>query len=136
MGIGGRVIISFSIRFVVGVFLFLTGVRGIIVAFLYVVALCPNPVFVPREGEKTYGRYLFILIFLSLVLPIVVLSIRGWSGFNTEIASLNESLQWLRDPYICGGLADLIPFLGLLLFLCMVRVVILCGQQKQCLGGQ
>lgn len=34
-----------------------------------------------------------------------------------------------------GGLAELIPFLGVLLFLCMVRVVVLCGQQKQCLGG-
>lgn len=36
---------------------------------------------------------------------------------------------------MCGGLAELMPILGILLFLCMVRVVLLCGQQKQCLGG-
>lgn len=62
--------------------------------------------------------------------------IRGWSGFGLEIRSIRETAQWLRDPRICGGLAELIPFLGFLLFLCIVRVVLLCGQQKQCLGGQ
>jgi len=42
---GVSVLVRFVIRFVAGVFLFLTGVRGMMVAFLYVVALCPNPVF-------------------------------------------------------------------------------------------
>lgn len=68
--------------------------------------------------------------------PLAVLLISGMSGFSLEIGSAGETAQWLRDPRMCGGLAELIPALGFLLFLCMVRVVLLCGQQKQCLGGR
>ena len=53
--ISGRVLVGFAVRFIVGVFLFLTGVRGIMVAFLYVVALCPNPVFSEEKVDIGYG---------------------------------------------------------------------------------
>ena len=131
----GRVVVGIRIRFVVGVFLFLTGVRGIMVAFLYVVALCPNPVFIGREGEIVYGYLVSIISLFSLLGPCLVIGFSRTMGLGTEMRRLSESIQWLRDPCMSAGLAYLMPFLGLLLFLCIVRVVALCGQQKQCLGG-
>ncbi len=131
----GSVVVGFSVRFVVGVFLFLTGVRGMMVAFLYVVALCPNPVFTGREGEVTYNYLTFVVISLSFLGPCLIIGLRNAIGLSVEMEALSESFQWLRDPCICAGLADLMPFLGVLLFLCIIRVVALCGQQKQCLGG-
>lgn len=52
----GRVVVAFRVSFVVGVFLFLTGVSGMMVAFLYVVALCPNPVFISEGAGITYRQ--------------------------------------------------------------------------------
>lgn len=65
----------------------------------------------------------------------VILGVSGWVSFGPESGVLEGGFQWLCDPCVNGGLADLMPFLGFLLFLCMVRVVALCGHQKQCLGG-
>jgi len=73
---------------------------------------------------------------LVLFCPVFVLVLGRIGGFGLEIGSLGESFQWIREPCIVTGLAELMPLLGVLLFLCMVRVVRLCGQQKQCLGGQ
>jgi len=131
----GSGVVSVSVRFVVGVFLFLTGVSGIIVAFLYVVALCPNPVFSAEDGARDRNITLLVGSACGGLIPVVGLLIIYWFSFNTEVGRPGENYQWLRDPSICGGLAELMPFLGALLFLCMVRVVVLCGQQKQCLGG-
>ena len=89
----GSVLIRFRVRFVVGVFLFLTGVRGIIVAFLYVVALCPNPVFTGREGDSTYVHIIFVLLFLSFVCPITILGVRRWARFGSESGRLREGVQ-------------------------------------------
>ena len=131
----GSVLVGFRIRFVVGVFLFLTGVSGIIVAFLYVVALCPNPAFINVDRGVGYAQIFMLVGLISFVGPLVVIVVRRSIGMGTEVEGLSESLQWIRDPCICAGLANLIPFLGFLLFLCIVSVVMLCGQQKQCLGG-
>ena len=127
------VVVGFVVSFVAGVFLFLTGVRGIIVAFLYVVALCPNPVF---KANDNIGLRSGFFLFSVLGGGSVVITLVGTvMGYNVEVLTRGESLQWLRDPCMVGGLAELIPLLGVLLFLCMVSVVRLCGQQKQCLGG-
>lgn len=131
----GRGIVRVGIRFVIGVFLFLTGVSGIIVAFLYVVALCPNPVFKAEDGAGDHNGLVLGSLICGVLGPIVGLVLIYSFSFNTETGKIGENYQWFRDPTICGGLAELIPFLGVLLFLCMVRVVVLCGQQKQCLGG-
>lgn len=131
----GSVVVRFGVRFLLGVFLFLTGVRGIIVAFLYVVALCPNPVF-ELSGVKRRIRLGVIVIMVVLVsTPLFMVIIISFEGLIGDLNNISNSFQWLQDPVIFGGLANLIPFLGVLLFLCIVRVVILCGQQKQCLGG-
>nr|YP_006576381.1 NADH dehydrogenase subunit 6 [Iridona iridescens]AEV94275.1 NADH dehydrogenase subunit 6 [Iridona iridescens] len=131
----GSLMVGFSVSFVVGVFLFLTGVSGMMVAFLYVVALCPNPVFSDRDGETTYGQVVFVLSIVSVFFPLFMIFVGSSASMPVEMVSLWESVQWLRDPCMCAGLSDLMPFLGLLLFLCMVSVVMLCGQQKQSLGG-
>ena len=90
----GRVRVGVMVRFVLGLFLFLTGVRGIIVAFLYVVALCPNPVFkggwVSRSG---YGRLLARFFIVSLVTPLSVLFVRVIGRFKLEAGLLMESFQ-------------------------------------------
>ena len=78
----------------------------------------------------------FAFLFLTLVSPLALVCVRVNRGFKVEVARLADSLQWFRDPYMYRGLAELIPFLGVILFLCIIRVVLLCGQQKQCLGGQ
>nr|YP_006576441.1 NADH dehydrogenase subunit 6 [Solecurtus divaricatus]AEV94335.1 NADH dehydrogenase subunit 6 [Solecurtus divaricatus] len=128
----GSVVVGFVVSFVAGVFLFLTGVSGMMVAFLYVVALCPNPVFNVGGSE---GRYHLVSWGLVGVLPAAMLVCSVLCGFGVEMGSLAESYQWMSDPCMFGGLGELMPFLGGLLFLCMVSVVSLCGQQKQCLGG-
>jgi len=130
----GRVVVGFTVNFIIGVFLFLTGVSGMIVAFLYVVALCPNPIF--KGNETRYKYIIFVTFIITVLCPVFIMSVRARLGFDVEMSSLVESMQWLRDPYMFSGLAEIIPFLGILLFLCIVRVVVLCGQQKQCLGGQ
>jgi len=131
----GRGIVRVGIRFVIGVFLFLTGVSGIIVAFLYVVALCPNPVFKAEGGAGGQNGIVLGSFICGVLGPTTGLILIYSFSFNTEAGKIGENYQWLRDPSMCGGLAELMPFLGVLLFLCMVRVVVLCGQQKQCLGG-
>lgn len=131
----GSVVLRLDVRFVVGIFLFLTGVRGIIVAFLYVVALCPNPVFNYRNRSyRVQLLLLFIFIMVILIGLFFVIVIRS-NGLMVGVVNNSYKFQWAYDPVIFGGLADLMPLLGLLLFLCIVRVVVLCGQQKQCLGG-
>jgi hypothetical protein len=89
----GRALVRFRIRFVVGVFLFLTGVSGIIVAFLYVVALCPNPVFTAREGDRGYSLIFLTLFSLIFIGPFVILIRRVRNGFGVELEALAESLQ-------------------------------------------
>nr|AJC10807.1 NADH deshydrogenase subunit 6 [Macoma balthica]AJC10820.1 NADH deshydrogenase subunit 6 [Macoma balthica]AJC10833.1 NADH deshydrogenase subunit 6 [Macoma balthica]AJC10846.1 NADH deshydrogenase subunit 6 [Macoma balthica] len=131
----GSVLVAFSVSFVVGVFLFLTGVSGMMVAFLYVVALCPNPVFVSEGGGISYRQVWVSVLMVGFVCPLIVLFGSGSFDYGVEMGSVSELSQWLRDPSMCGGLAELMPMLGILLFLCMVSVVLLCGQQKQCLGG-
>lgn len=124
------------VSFVVGIFLFLTGVRGMMVAFLYVVALCPNPVFSSDKVELQFLTYLLGWLFVAFIIPMrLILMMGGWR-FGIECLSLSERVQWLREPSIYGGLATIMPLLGFVLFLCMVRVVCLCNEQKQCLGGQ
>nr|YP_009642880.1 NADH dehydrogenase subunit 6 [Hiatula chinensis]QCQ20444.1 NADH dehydrogenase subunit 6 [Hiatula chinensis] len=130
---GTSVVIGLVASFVMGVFLFLTGVSGMMVAFLYVVALCPNPVFKGGVTQDGGGTMEYALIFAGL--PIVLFSSSVGAGFKVEMGFPSESGQWLRDPCMLGGLAELMPILGVILFLCMVSVVSLCGQQKQCLGG-
>ena len=63
-----------------------------IVAFLYVVALCPNPVFSRREGRFRYVG-LGVLVFLVLVGPVVVMGLCGSIRFPVEVASLGELFQ-------------------------------------------
>ena len=131
----GRILIRFNVRFVIGIFLFLTGVRGIIVAFLYVVALCPNPVFKGFKISISYLSYLIRWVVVRSLIPGTIIFREYAVRFGLEMGRLGERTEWLRDPSIFGGLAGLIPLLGGILFLCMVRVVRLCVQQKQCLGG-
>lgn len=131
----GSVVVGVGFSFVVGVFLFLTGVSGMIVAFLYVVALCPNPVFISEDGGKGYSYIVLSVLVCSLIIPVGVLSCGYLFSFRDELGKAGENYQWFRDPRIFRGLAELMPFLGVLLFLCIVSVVVLCGQQKQCLGG-
>nr|YP_009642917.1 NADH dehydrogenase subunit 6 [Sanguinolaria ovalis]QCQ20481.1 NADH dehydrogenase subunit 6 [Sanguinolaria ovalis] len=130
---GTSVVVGLVASFVMGVFLFLTGVSGMMVAFLYVVALCPNPVFKGGVSEVDGGVMEYILIFAGV--PITLFGLSVVAGFGVEMSFPNESGQWLRDPCMLGGLAEMMPVLGVILFLCMVSVVSLCGQQKQCLGG-
>nr|YP_009642905.1 NADH dehydrogenase subunit 6 [Gari elongata]QCQ20469.1 NADH dehydrogenase subunit 6 [Gari elongata] len=128
------VLVGLVVSFVAGVFLFLTGVSGMMVAFLYVVALCPNPVFKGDESSVKGSALVNLMLFVGI--PVGALCVWVYRGFGVESGYLDESIQWFRDPCLLGGLAELLPFLGVLLFLCMVSVVSLCGQQKQCLGGQ
>nr|YP_006576417.1 NADH dehydrogenase subunit 6 [Semele scabra]AEV94311.1 NADH dehydrogenase subunit 6 [Semele scabra] len=145
LGVGGVVLFSYmlgslmvglSVSFVMGVFLFLTGVSGMMVAFLYVVALCPNPVFSSMSGKgASYGLWYFVNLLVGCILPGVIMVKSAAHSFGLEVSVLSEGYQWGRDPFMFSGLAELMPFLGALLFLCMVSVVSLCGSQKQCLGG-
>nr|YP_006576393.1 NADH dehydrogenase subunit 6 [Hiatula diphos]YP_009642893.1 NADH dehydrogenase subunit 6 [Hiatula acuta]AEV94287.1 NADH dehydrogenase subunit 6 [Hiatula diphos]QCQ20457.1 NADH dehydrogenase subunit 6 [Hiatula acuta] len=130
---GTSLIVGLVASFVMGVFLFLTGVSGMMVAFLYVVALCPNPVFKSGVLEASSGMGEYFLVLVGV--PGVLLCMGVIMGFGVEMGLPGESSQWLRDPCMLGGLAELMPVLGVILFLCMVSVVSLCGQQKQCLGG-
>nr|QID02650.1 NADH dehydrogenase subunit 6 [Scrobicularia plana] len=131
----GSVVVGVGFSFVVGVFLFLTGVSGMMVAFLYVVALCPNPVFVSEDTGKGYYYMALVGSVCVLFVPLTILISSYMFSFSSELGKVGESYQWLHDPSMFSGLAELMPFLGVLLFLCMVSVVVLCGQQKQCLGG-
>nr|YP_010447198.1 NADH dehydrogenase subunit 6 [Donax dysoni]UTM92206.1 NADH dehydrogenase subunit 6 [Donax dysoni] len=132
----GSLIVMMSVSFIVGIFLFLAGVSGMMVAFLYVVALCPNPVFT-GEGVSLNFFLFYMSWFMTLFfLPLFLILISNVFSFSIEIGSMAEEYQWLREPCMYNGLATLMPILGALLFLCMVSVVCLCGQQKQCLGGQ
>jgi hypothetical protein len=89
----GRVLVAFRVRFVVGVFLFLTGVRGIMVAFLYVVALCPNPVFVSEGGGISYRQVWVRVLIVGFVCPLIVLFGRGRLDYGVEIGSVRELSQ-------------------------------------------
>nr|YP_009431957.1 NADH dehydrogenase subunit 6 [Donax variegatus]ATA66406.1 NADH dehydrogenase subunit 6 [Donax variegatus] len=131
----GSALISFNVSFVIGIFLFLTGVSGMMVAFLYVVALCPNPVFKELAVSLSYSYYIFMWFMVSLVVPGGVIYAEAKSNFGLEVGSLGEAGEWYRDLCMAGGLSNLMPLLGFVLFLCMVSVVSLCVQQKQCLGG-
>ncbi len=91
--ISGRVLVGFTVSFLVGIFLFLTGVRGMMVAFLYVVALCPNPVFRSEDERNNYFRLVFVLFTLVVVLPMVLLCSSVGIGFRVEVFSLVESAQ-------------------------------------------
>ena len=105
------------------------------VAFLYVVALCPNPVFLSERLEIPFLKYVISWAFVRVVIPGFLLMIVRGSRFRLELLSISEEVQWLREPSMFRGLSLLIPLLGLILFLCIVRVVCLCNEQKQCLGG-
>nr|YP_009431970.1 NADH dehydrogenase subunit 6 [Donax vittatus]ATA66419.1 NADH dehydrogenase subunit 6 [Donax vittatus] len=131
----GSMMISFNVSFVIGIFLFLTGVSGMMVAFLYVVALCPNPVFKGFKISMSYLSYLVSWVVVSSLIPGLIVFSEYTMSFGLEMESLGESVEWFRDPSMFGGLANLMPLLGGILFLCMVSVVSLCVQQKQCLGG-
>jgi hypothetical protein len=89
----GRVMVAFRVSFVAGVFLFLTGVSGIMVAFLYVVALCPNPVFISRGAGISYRQVWVGVIIVGFICPLAVLLIRGRISYGVEIGSLRESSQ-------------------------------------------
>lgn len=133
--ITGRVIVGFGVRFVIGIFLFLTGVRGIIVAFLYVVALCPNPIFDLSKSDERVRLLLIFFVGMILLIPLLFVLVMGLGDVFSKLTNVDRKFQWLRDPTMSGGLVEIMPFLGVLLFLCIVRVVVLCGYQKQCLGG-
>ena len=89
----GRVIVGLGVSFVVGVFLFLTGVRGMMVAFLYVVALCPNPVFKASEYRTTYGEMGLTLMLVGLVFPTMISLISLFMGYGLEFSNICESTQ-------------------------------------------
>nr|YP_009431944.1 NADH dehydrogenase subunit 6 [Donax trunculus]ATA66393.1 NADH dehydrogenase subunit 6 [Donax trunculus] len=131
----GSLLVSFNISFVMGIFLFLTGVSGMMVAFLYVVALCPNPVFKGLSVSMSFMMYLVAWVVVGATIPALIMFSEVSFSYGLEAESLSESVECLRDPCMFGGLASLMPLLGAILFLCMVSVVSLCVQQKQCLGG-
>lgn len=132
----GRALIRLNVRFVIGIFLFLTGVSGIIVAFLYVVALCPNPVLKGFPSGASLFYSISMWVFAGVFIPLIIIFSEFEGRYGIEIESIREIVEWFRDPCIFRGLSNLIPLLGVLLFLCIVRVVSLCMRQKQCLGGQ
>ena len=72
MYIFGRLLVGVGVRFVMGVFLFLTGVRGIMVAFLYVVALCPNPIFVRGKRRLRYIGLYTIVALITVGGPFII----------------------------------------------------------------
>nr|AQZ26104.1 NADH dehydrogenase subunit 6 [Semelidae sp. STW-2017] len=131
----GSALVSLVVSFVVGIFLFLTGVSGMMVAFLYVVALCPNPIFDVSKESLSLKNFICVVILIVIFMPIIFMWFSVSNGNNPNNGVTSDNYQWLNDPSMFGGLAELMPFLGLLLFLCMVSVVVLCGRQKQCLGG-
>lgn len=93
MYIFGRVLVSFRVSFVIGVFLFLTGVRGMMVAFLYVVALCPNPVFITSEGWSGYLSLVMTVVLVGFVGPFAVSGLRLVAGSPSEVMRLVDSFQ-------------------------------------------
>nr|YP_006576405.1 NADH dehydrogenase subunit 6 [Nuttallia olivacea]AEV94299.1 NADH dehydrogenase subunit 6 [Nuttallia olivacea] len=132
------VVVCFGASFVVGVFLFLTGVSGMLVAFLYAVALCPNPVFTTKVYD-VYPQDKYFNVnwwqVLVMIFPLVVGLFSYMRSFYLEGGYMSHKYQWMRDPEMGGGLTELMPFMGVLLFLCVVMVAFMCSHQKQCLGG-
>ena len=88
----GRVVVGYAVRFVIGIFLFLTGVRGIMVAFLYVVALCPNPVFT-SAGGVSYGRLVVGALAVGVVCPVCFRVFSTVFSFGMEIGEVSEFCQ-------------------------------------------
>lgn len=120
--------IVIKISSLVGLFLFLVFIGGLLVLFSYVVSLSSNPFISGRVSEL---EYLLLGMLLLRVLGFFVLSLCLYSvGVGRIVGILVGGFQWLKLVVIRKLWLKIIIFLRLLLFLSIVVVVNVCSSFK------
>nr|YP_009344618.1 NADH dehydrogenase subunit 6 [Panopea abrupta]APU51879.1 NADH dehydrogenase subunit 6 [Panopea abrupta] len=117
-----------KISSLVGLFLFLVFIGGLLVLFSYVVSLSSNPFISGKVSELTH--LLFGMVLLG-VLGFSMLSLCLYSvGVGGVVSVLVGAFQWLKLVVVSKLWLKMIIFLSLLLFLSMVAVVNVCSSFK------
>jgi hypothetical protein len=108
-----------------GCVVFLVGVGGILVVFLYTASLCGGSM-ASRRAVIRFGYLALVVLLRGGVLMV---------RYDFESVRLCEMDSYGAEGLLMGGLTDLLPWVGALLFLCVVGVIYICRTTIGCIGG-